>query len=175
MELYTVTDLSRVWVLLDVYEYEMPNVQIGTPVQMRLTAYPGKVFSGPVAYIYPYLDAKTRTNKVRVELDNPDLRLKPEMYATAEIPVSLNARLAVPEEAVLDSGAKQIVFVSLGDGRFEPRVVRLGRHADDYVEVLDGLTEDEQVVVAANFMVDSESQLKAALEAMGGMPKEHQH
>src|SRR5262249_33857212 len=143
MELYTITDLSRVWVLLDVYEYEMPSVRIGTPVQMHLTYYPGEVFNAAVTYIYPYLDSKTRTNKVRVERDNPELRLKPEMYATADIQVSLPDRLAVPDDAVLDSGAQQIVFVSTGDGHFEPRAVRLGQRADNYVEILDGLMENE--------------------------------
>src|SRR5262249_44236435 len=102
----------------------------------------------------------------RVELDNPDLRLKPEMYVTAEIAATLDEGLAVPADAVLDSGTKQVVFVAGGDGHFEPRAVRLGQRAGDYVEVLDGVRDGEQVVVAANFMVDSESQLKAAFEAM---------
>ncbi len=171
-ELYTVTDLSRVWVLLDVYEYEMPNVRVGTPVTLSLSSYPGETFNGLVAYVYPYLDGKTRTNKVRVELDNPALRLKPEMYASAEIGAVLGDQLAIPEDAVLDSGTRQIAFVAAGDGYFEPRAVRLGQRADGYVAVLDGLKDGEQVVVAANFMVDSESQLKAALNAMSG---EHQH
>jgi membrane fusion protein, copper/silver efflux system len=170
MELYTVTDLSRVWVVLDVYEYEMANVRAGTPVALRMSYYPGQTFTGTVAYVYPYLDGKTRTNKVRVELDNPGMRLKPDMYANAEIQASLGEQLVVPDDAVLDSGTKQIVFVTTGDGHFEPRAVQLGQRADGYVEVLDGVRDGEQVVVAANFMVDSESQLKAALSAMGGMP-----
>ncbi len=170
MDLYTVTDLSHVWVLLDVYEYEMPNVQLGTPVTLSLTYYPGEIFTGTVAYVYPYLDSKTRTNKVRVQLDNPGLRLKPDMYANAQIRVSLPDRLAVPESAVLDSGTRQIVFVATGDGFFQPQQVRLGQRADGYVEILEGLSEGQQVVAAANFMVDSESQLKAALNGMSGMP-----
>jgi multidrug efflux pump subunit AcrA (membrane-fusion protein) len=170
MELYTVADLSQVWVLLDVYEYEMPNVRVGTPVELRLTYYPGETFSGTVAYVYPYLDGKTRTNKVRVQLENPGLRLKPDMYANAQIRIPFPDRLAVPESAVLDSGTRQIAFIASGDGFFQPREVRLGQRADGYIEILDGLSEGEQVVVAANFMVDSESQLKAALNAMGGMP-----
>ncbi len=170
MDLYTVTDLSSVWVVLDVYEYEMSNVQVGTPVTLSLTYYPGEAFTGTVTYVYPYLDGKTRTNKVRVQLDNPGLRLKPDMYANAEIRVQFPDRLAVPESAVLDSGTRQIAFVVTGDGFFQPQQVRLGQRADGYVEILDGLSEGQQVVVAANFMVDSESQLKAALSGMGGMP-----
>ena len=171
-DLYTVTDLSRVWVLLDVYEHEMPFVRVGMPVTLRLVAYPGEPISGAVTYVYPYLDEKTRTNKVRVELDNPKLRLKPDMYATAEMSASLGDRLALPTDAVIDSGTEQVVFVAAGDGRFEPRTVRLGERGDGYVEVLDGVREGEQVVVSANFMVDSESRLKAAMDAAGGT---HQH
>jgi len=177
MTLYTVTDLSRVWVLIDVYEYEMPFVQVGTPVRLTLRSDPGATLTGPVTYVYPYLENQTRTNKVRVELDNPELRLKPQMYASAEIGVSLDDRLAVPKDAVLDSGTQQIVFVAAGDGYFQPRKVRLGQRGDEYVEVLDGVHDGERVVVAANFMVDSESQLKAALNAMteGATPTGHQH
>jgi Cu(I)/Ag(I) efflux system membrane fusion protein len=167
-ELYTVTDLSRVWVMIDVYEQEMPFVHAGTPVRLTLRSQPGETLTGTVAYVDPYLDNQTRTNKVRVELDNADLRLKPQMYATAEIHAVLDDRLAVPADAVLDSGTQQIVFVAAGDGYFQPRRVRLGQRASDYIEVLDGVSEGEQVVVAANFMVDSESQLKAALDGMTG-------
>src|ERR1700687_6161057 len=172
MELYAVTDLSRVWVMLDVYEYEMASIRVGTPVSLRFAYYAGETFTGTVAYVYPYLDAKTRTHKVRVELDNSALRLKPEMYATAEISTSLSDRLAVPQDAVLDSGKQQIVFVASGDGHFEPRPVRLGQRGEGYVEILDGVRDGEQVVVGANFMVDSESQLKAAMKTMEGG---HQH
>jgi RND family efflux transporter MFP subunit len=187
-ELYTVADLSRVWVLLDIYEYEMPFVHLGMPVTLRLRSQPGESITGTLTYIYPYMDNHTRTNKVRVELDNPGLRLKPDMYATGEIHAVLGEHLVVPKDAVLDSGTRQIVFVALGDGFFAPHEVRLGERGDDYAEVLEGLQEGEQVVVGANFMVDSESQLKAALGAMGGMPgmpgtagggraagEEHQH
>ncbi|MFI5365885.1 MAG: efflux RND transporter periplasmic adaptor subunit, partial [Candidatus Binatia bacterium] len=124
MELYTVTDLSRVWVMIDVYEYEMPFVRAGTPVNLTLRSQPGRTMTGTVAYVDPYLDNQTRTNKVRVEVDNADLRLKPQMYATAEIQAVLDNRLAVPKDAVLDSGTKQVVFVAAGDGYFQPRDVR---------------------------------------------------
>ncbi|MFI5396028.1 MAG: efflux RND transporter periplasmic adaptor subunit [Candidatus Binatia bacterium] len=170
MELYAVTDLSRVWVVLDLYAHEMASVRAGMPVNLSISAYPGEAFTGSVAYVYPYLDGKTRTNKVRVQMDNPDLRLKPDMYANAEIRVPFADRLAVPENAVLDSGTRQVVFVVSDDGYFQPREVRLGQRADGYVEVLDGVADGERVVTGANFMVDSESQLKAALGAMEGMP-----
>ncbi len=170
MDLYTVTDLSQVWAVLDVYEYEMPEVRVGNPVTLTFTYYPGETFTGAVAYVYPYLDEKTRTNKVRVQLDNADLRLKPAMYANGVIHVPSREGLAVPEDAVLDSGTRQVAFVAAGDGHFAPRELRLGQHADGYVEVLQGLSENERVVVGANFMIDSESQLKAALGGMEGMP-----
>jgi Cu(I)/Ag(I) efflux system membrane fusion protein len=166
MDLYTVTDLSRVWVVLDVYEHEVPDVHVGTPVTLRLSYYPGATLAGAVAYVYPYLDGKTRTNKVRVELNNPGMRLKPDMYASAEIQASLGNQLVVPDDAVLDSGTRQIVFVATGNGHFEPRAVQLGQRADGYIAVIGGVQDGEQVVVAANFMVDSESQLKAALRGM---------
>jgi len=175
MTLYTLTDLARVWVLIDVYESETPFVRIGTPVKLTLRSYPGEPMVGMVTYVYPYLDNQTRTNKVRVELDNRDLRLKPEMYASAEIQATLEEHVVVPRDAVLDSGTRQIVFVAAADGHFEPRTVRLGQRTDNDVEILEGVTAGEQVVVAANFMVDSESQLKAALEAMGGMGEGHGH
>ena len=168
-ELYTVVDLSRVWVLLDIYENEMSSIHLGMPVVLRLRSQPGDSITGTITYIYPYLDNQTRTNKVRVELDNPMLRFKPDMYATGEIHAALGELLVVPKDAVLDSGIRQIVFVALGDGFFEPREVLLGERGDDYAEVLEGVREGEQVVVGANFMVDSESQLKSALGAMGGM------
>ena len=175
MTLYTVTDLARVWVLLDLYEPELPFVRLGTPVTLTLRSYPGETRRGTVSYIYPYLENQTRTNKVRVELDNSDFRLKPEMYANGEIRALLDEHVVVPQDAVLDSGAQQVVFVVAADGHFEPRTVRLGQRADNDVEVLDGLNDGERVVVAANFLVDSESQLKAALDAMGGSDQAPPH
>jgi Cu(I)/Ag(I) efflux system membrane fusion protein len=176
MELYTVTDLDRVWVLIDVYEYEMAAVSVGTKVRLGFASYPGEVVTGEVAYVYPFVEPKTRTNKLRVELDNAGLRFKPEMYATAEIEVSLPDRLSVPADAILDSGTREVVFVAGEGGRFTPRTVRVGTRGGGYAEILDGLSDGEQVVVAANFMVDSESRLKAALDAIGAEAADgHQH
>jgi multidrug efflux pump subunit AcrA (membrane-fusion protein) len=168
MDLYTITDLSQVWTYLDIYEYELPLVKVGQEVALTLAYFPGETFRGKVTYIYPTLDPQTRTNKIRVEFPNPGYKLKPDMYATAEIRVDLGKRLAVPEDAVLDSGTEKIVFQTAGDGHYEPRRVTVGAKAEGYYEVLEGLTAGAEVVTSANFLVDSESRLKAAMGAMAG-------
>ena len=133
-----------------------------------LASFPGETFRGKVTYIYPTLDPQTRTNKIRVEFLNPGYKLKPDMYATAAIHVDLGTRLAVPEDAVLDSGTEKVVFQVADDGHFEPRRVTLGNKAEGYYEVLEGLTPGAEVVTSATFLVDSESRLKAATGAMAG-------
>ncbi|MDP7337894.1 MAG: efflux RND transporter periplasmic adaptor subunit [Vicinamibacterales bacterium] len=168
--LYQVADLSTVWIEADVYERELPVVRVGATAGVTLDAYPGDRFSGQVVYIYPYVEERTRTVKVRFELPNADGLLKPGMYANVELAVSAGAGLTVPVDAVLDSGAEQVVFVSLGDGYFEPRAVRVGQHLGDVVEILDGLDEAEQVATAATFFLDSESQLRAALQGFETAP-----
>lgn len=169
MELYTVADFSRIWVYADVYEYEMPFVRLGQEAAIRLSYFPGETFRGRVSYVYPYLDEKTRTNKVRLEFPNPDYRLKPGMYADVELEIDLGERLAAPEEAILDSGTEQLVFVALGDGHFEPRRVALGAKGEGWVEVRSGVQAGDRVVTSANFLIDSESRLKSATGAMEGM------
>ena len=164
--LFKVADLSRVWVYGEIYEYELPFVQEGQEVTIDLSYYPGETFKGKIAYIYPYLDSETRTNRVRVEVPNPAFRLKPEMYANLTIHVAYGTRLVVPADAVLDSGERKIVFVDKGDGYLEPREVKTGVRGEDAYEVLEGLKVGERVVVSANFLVDSESSLKAALQQM---------
>lgn len=168
MDLYTITDLSQVWTYLDIYEYELPLVKVGQEVALILAYFPSETFRGKVTYIYPTLDPQTRTNKIRVEFLNPGYKLKPDMYATAEIWVDLGKRLAIPEDAVLDSGTEKVVFQVAGDGHFEPRRVTLGNKAEGYYEVLEGLSPGAEVVTSANFLVDSESRLKAAMGAMAG-------
>lgn len=169
MELYTIADLSTVWVQADIYEYELPLIKMGQAATVSLSYYPGQVFKGKVVYIYPYLKDKTRTIRVRFEFPNtPDWKLKPEMFSNVEVKIKLGRKLAVPEEAVLDSGTRQIVFVDKGDGMFEPREVKLGTKLDTYYEVLSGLSRGEKVVTSANFLIDSESRLKAAMGAMPG-------
>jgi len=169
MNLYQIADLSTVWVLADVYEYEIPSIKIGQEATITLSYYPGEAFKGRVTYIYPYLTADTRTVKVRLELPNPGEKLKPQMYANVELKSSYGKQLTVPEEAVLDAGNEQIVFVAHERGYFEPRQVALGAKAQDRYIVLSGLTEGEKVVTSGNFLIDSESRLKSALSGMAGM------
>jgi len=165
---YEIADLSIVWVDVDVYEFELPWVREGMPAEMELAYVPGERFSGKVLYIYPYLDTETRTAKLRLQFSNPDRQLKPGMYATVylESQVAENA-LVVPQEAVIHSGTRDIVFVALGRGRFQPREVQLGVEGsrDDY-QVLSGVAEGEQIVVSAQFLLDSESRLREAIQKM---------
>ena len=168
--LYEIADLSSVWVLAEVFERDLGMVRIGQPAKLRILAYPDKEFAGKVVFIYPTLDADTRTGRVRIELANPGGLLKPAMYGQVQLSAGhpRGKALAVPDSAVLDSGARQVVLVQRGEGLFEPRTVKLGMRADGYVEVLDGLKAAEQVVVRANFLIDAESNLKSALESFGG-------
>lgn len=164
--LYRITDLSSVWLLADVFEQDLGQIRPGLAATIALQAYPGRTFSGQVAFVYPTVNAQTRTAKVRIEVPNPDQLLKVDMYATVEIaaPVDTAPVLAIPDSAVLDTGTKQTVLVDRGEGRFEPRAVKLGPKADGYVAVLDGVKEGEKVVVGANFLIDAESNLRAALQ-----------
>lgn len=167
--LFEIADLSSVWLLADISEQDIGLVHPGQEAKLGIVAYPGKAFTGKVVFLYPTVDTSTRTAKVRIELDNPDGLLKPAMFVNVELATG-DARgelLAVPESAVLDSGTRQLVLVRRGEGLFEPRTVRLGMRADGYVEVMEGLRAGEQVVVRANFLIDAESNLKAALETFG--------
>ena len=162
--LYQVADLSHVWVIADVFEQDLGLVKNGAKAMVSINAYPDKTFSGRVTYVYPTLKAETRTVAVRVELDNPGLLLKPGMFAQVELPVSAKGQVVtVPVSAVIDSGTRQIVLIEKGAGRFEPREVKLGARSDNYLEVRDGVKDGERVVVAANFLIDAESNLKAAV------------
>ena len=168
-ELYAIADLSTVWVLADIYEYELPTIKLGQTVTMTVSYFPGKTFKGKVAYIYPQLDNTTRTLKVRVEFSNPDFQLKPDMYVNVELFIDYGQQLALPGDAVLDSGSNQVVFVARDGGYFEPRKVILGQKAGDFFIVIDGVKAGERVVTSANFLIDSESQLKAALGGISHM------
>ncbi len=161
-ELYTVADLSTVWANADIYEYEVPFVKIGQHATMQLSYYPGKTWHGRVSFIYPTLDPVTRTVKVRLEFANPNLQLKPQMFADVDLKISYGNQVVVPQEAVLDSGKQQIVFVAGGDGRFQPRRVTTGAKLDGKVVVLSGLKVGETVVTSGNFLIDSESRLQTA-------------
>ncbi len=166
--LLDLADLSHVWVLADVYEYELPFVSQEQKASMTLSYLPGRTFDGKVTFIYPVLTEATRTVKVRLEFDNPDLILKPEMYAQVELFSDLGEKLVSPDSAVISTGERDIAFVDRGDGYFEPRELRLGARLPDAVEVLEGLSEGERVLTSGNFLVDSESKMKAALSAAGG-------
>jgi Cu(I)/Ag(I) efflux system membrane fusion protein len=163
-----VADLSTIWVDADIYQYELPWIKVGQPVTMSLDYLPGETFQGKIDYIYPYLKEATRTAKVRLRFANPQLKLKPEMFAQVKIdsPVTHNA-VVVPSDAVIDTGLKQHVFIALGQGRFEPREVKLGVLGNDGMrEVLSGLKGGEEVVTSAQFMLDSESRFREAVQMM---------
>jgi Cu(I)/Ag(I) efflux system membrane fusion protein len=165
---YEITDLSRVWVLADAYESDLSRIRLGTKATFTLRAIPDKVYTGRVIFIDPILDPKTRTAKVRLEFANPKGELKPEMFGEVTLQAAPREGLRVPSDAVIDSGTKKVVFVALGDGKFQPREVRVGPTGDDTVEVVSGLSAGDRVVTRANFLVDSESRLRASLAAMGG-------
>lgn len=167
-ELYALADLSKVWVMADVYEFEAADIREGLAAEVTLSTYPGRTFRGRVAYINPQLESSTRTLKVRVELQNPGFLLKPDMFADVTFRITGARSLVVPQEAVMDSGSEQTVFVALGDGYFEPRKVTLGGKVDNKYVVTSGLRAGEQVVTSGNFLIDSESKLKSATGQMGG-------
>lgn len=170
MELYRIADLSTVWIIADIYQYELPWVKVGQKAAITLSYLPGKQFQGTVTYIYPTLGMETKTARVRIEARNtPALEFKPGMFATVQIasPVALKA-VAVPEQAVIRSGERDIIVVALGGGYFDPRTVTLGVSADGYVQVLGGLHAGEKIVTSSQFLIDSESSLKAAISQMSG-------
>lgn len=166
-ELYMIADLSRVWVYADIYEDELPWIKVGDEVEMGLKGLPGRRFKGRLVYVYPYAEAKTRTIKVRLEFDNPDRLLKPDMYANVMIHSQrqVNA-VVVPAEAVVRSGLRDQIFVVRGPGKFEPRKVKLGISAGGLVQVLEGVTAGEEVVTSSQFLIDSESKLREATAKM---------
>src|SRR2546421_1251773 len=168
--LYELADLSTVWIHGDIYGSEITAVRLNQSAEVTFEAYPGETFRGKVAYIYPYLNEATRTIRVRMEFANPHLKLKPGMYGNVMLHVDAGRRLVVPKEAVLDSGLRQLVFLDLGQGVYQPYPVKLGRRSQDYVEVLEGIREGDRVVTSANFLMDAESKLASAggMQAMMG-------
>ncbi len=170
--LFKIADLSRVWVLAEIAEQDLGLIRMGAKASVTLMAMPGETIEGEIAFIYPDLDRETRTGRIRIELANPDGRLMPDMYADVVIDAGSGdaPRLAVPVDAVIDDGGRQIVLVDKGEGRFEPRAVRLGLRGDGYVEIRDGLAEGEKVVTTANFLIDAESNLKASLKTFTEAP-----
>lgn len=168
MQVYRIADLAKVWVMVALYEYQLPYVQAGQHAVMKLPYIPGQEFEGEVIYVYPYLDKMTRQVNVRLEFENPHRLLKPGMYANVELHSTLaDERTLVPRSAVIDTGERQIAFVSLGEGRFEPRPLRTGvETGDDMIEVLDGLRPGEMVVTSAQFLIDSEANIREGLAKM---------
>lgn len=163
---YEITDLGEVWVMADAYEGDLASVRVGMPAALTLKSYPGRNFRGTVAFIDPLLDPATRTAKVHMHFPNFGMELKPEMYGDVVLEGRDRKGLRIPADAVIRSGTKDVVFVALGDGKFSPREVQLGAHNGGEVEVRSGLEAGQQVVTRANFLVDSESQLRASLAAM---------
>lgn len=164
--LFRIADISLVWAMVDVAERDLGSIAVGQPVMVRARSYPGRHFDGRISVIYPQINKETRTARVRIELQNADQALLPDMYVDAEIDTGNQAPvLTVAESAVLDSGSRQVVLIDKGQGRFEPREVKLGRRGENYVEIRDGLADGEAVVISANFLIDAESNLKAALKS----------
>ncbi len=168
-DLYTIVNLDRVWIMADLFEYESPNVHVGEMAQVSLQAIPGQTFSARIDYIQPQIDPVTRTLKVRLDMDNPGLIFKPDMFVNVEFTVNLPVQLTVPADAVLDAGERKTVFIDRGDGFFEPRQVTVGERDGNRIQILSGLNAGERIVTSGNFLIDSESQLKAAAAGMGGM------
>jgi Cu(I)/Ag(I) efflux system membrane fusion protein len=168
--LYEVADLSTVWISADIYESEVAAVTLSQPASVTFAAYPGETFPGMVSYVYPTLNTEARTVRVRVDLPNPGLRLKPGMFGTVTLQTDAARTLVVPKEAVLDTGLRQLVFLDRGEGTYAPYPVKLGRRSQDDVEVLEGLKEGDRIVTSANFLLDAESKLTSAssMQAMMG-------
>ena len=176
MTLYRLGDLSVVWVIADVYEYELPFIRLGQTAAVQLSNLPGEPFAGKATYIYPSLDPRTRTARVRFEIPNRAGRLKPEMYAEVAVRIDLGTRLAVPESAVIDTGTSPDRHPGPRAGVFPAAQIRTGARANGFVEILEGLAQGERVVTSANFLIDSESKLKEAVGDMsGGGHAGHQH
>ena len=172
-ELYQLADLSNIWIVADIYEFEAADVKLGQAATITLSSFPGRTFSGKITYIYPQMDNTTRTLKVRIELSNKGFLLKPDMYADVTLNINYGNRLVVPQEAVLDSGSEQLVYVALADGYFEPRKIQIGPKVDDKYVVLNGLQAGERIVTSGNFLIDSESKLKSATSGMGMPGMDH--
>lgn len=166
--LYRIADLDRIWIEADVYESDLPQLAVGQPVRVTFPYMPGTKYDGRIAYVYPYLNPQTRTGKVRIDLPNPHLALKPEMYADVTLEIDRGPRLVIPVSAVVQTGPRNVVFLDLGDGRLRPQDVQLGlRNGDDF-EVLSGVQKGDKVVASANFLISAESRIRSAESFWGG-------
>lgn len=168
--LFSIADLSKVWVEIELYENEFTNIRIGQRVEIRSQSFPDRPFSGRISFIYPFLDPKTRTVKARVEMANPGMKLKPDMFVNAVIKIPLGSSLVVPVTAVIDTGKRRTVWVENPPGMFEPRDVQTGQQSDGSIQILSGLKRGDRVAVSGGYLIDSESQLKG-----GGGQDHSQH
>jgi Cu(I)/Ag(I) efflux system membrane fusion protein len=159
-KLFDVADLSSIWVIADIYENELPLIKVGNRALITLAYLPGRELSSQIDYIYPSISAETRTIKIRLKLNNPNYQLKPQMFANIELKINLGKKLMIPESAVIDTGKGMVAYIDLGNGAFEPREIKAGLRGDGYIEVLRGLKNGDKVVSSANFLIDSEAQLK---------------
>ncbi len=163
-KLFDVADLSTVWIVSDIYEYELPLIKTGQTANITLSYFPGKEFASKIDYVYPALSGETRTAKIRFTISNPGGQLKPQMFTNVELKINLGKRLVIPEDAVIDTGTRQIVYVDRGEGNFEPREVTAGIKAEGMVEIIKGLKSGEKVASSANFLIDSEARLKGIVK-----------
>jgi Cu(I)/Ag(I) efflux system membrane fusion protein len=163
-KLFDLADLSNLWVISDIYVYELPLVKVGQPAKISLSFLPGKEFTSKIDYIYPLLAGETRTAKVRFAIPNPGGQLKPQMFTNVEVKIDLGKRLVIPEDAVIDTGTRKVVYVDRGEGYFEPREVTPGLQGEGVVEITKGLQAGEKVAAAANFLIDSEAKLKGVVQ-----------
>lgn len=170
---YRIADLKRVWIDADVFEADLPEIRVNQPVLVEVSYVPGETFEGRVDYIYPTLVSATRTARIRVALKNPDLVLKPNMYADVGLKVDLGERLAIPDSAVIYTGPRRLVFVDLGEGRLRPQEIEVGVHAEGYVEVKQGLEPGDVVVTSGNFLIAAESRIRSATKYWGGAHDAH--
>ena len=177
-DLFDVADLSTVWITADIYEFEMPLIKVGDEAAVQLSYFPGRQFNTRIDYIYPTLQGETRTLKARFTIPNEGGRLKPQMFTNVEMKINLGRKLAVPSDAVIDTGVRQVAYVDKGDGNFEPREVLTGVQTEDLVEVTAGLKAGEKVASSANFLIDSEAKLKGVEplpRQTPGQAQSHQH
>ncbi|MEW6107552.1 MAG: efflux RND transporter periplasmic adaptor subunit [Nitrospirota bacterium] len=159
-KLFDIADLSSVWIISDIYEYELPLIRLGQTAAISLSYFPGREFSSKIDYVYPSLSGDTRTAKIRFTIPNPGGQLKPQMFTNVEVKIPIGKKLSIPDDAVIDTGTRQIVYVDKGDGYFEPREVMLGVRGEGFREVIMGLKAGEKVASSATFLIDSEAQLK---------------
>ena len=173
MELYHLADLSRVWIIVTLYEHDVAVIAVGDEAKIQLSYDPGKSFKGKISYISPEIEMETRTAKARIELDNPEQKLKPGMFSSIELKKNLGEAIVIPDDAVIDTGTRKIVFVKTGPSRFEPRDIKTGPRIENTFAILEGLKAGEEIVTSANFLIDAESKFQAAIQK--GSPSSSDH